>query len=105
MGHVDSGKSTLSGRLLHLLGRISQKQMHKFEKEAKSQVITCLLFLDVPVRFIFSSSRDLGSFRVFKNLVWFWFIFFGSQFGSGNKIRNLLIPNIISDLFQFCFFV
>ncbi|CAN6838938.1 unnamed protein product [Brassica oleracea] len=37
VGHVDSGKSTLSGRLLHLLGRISQKQMHKFEKEAKSQ--------------------------------------------------------------------
>lgn len=37
VGHVDSGKSTLSGRLLHLLGKISQKQMHKFEKEAKSQ--------------------------------------------------------------------
>ncbi|XP_024012446.1 HBS1-like protein isoform X1 [Eutrema salsugineum] len=37
VGHVDSGKSTLSGRLLHLLGRISQKQMHKFEKEAKLQ--------------------------------------------------------------------
>lgn len=35
VGHVDSGKSTLSGRLLHLLGRISQKQMHKHEKEAK----------------------------------------------------------------------
>ncbi|CAN8256706.1 unnamed protein product [Cochlearia groenlandica] len=35
VGHVDSGKSTLSGRLLHLLGRISQKEMHKFEKEAK----------------------------------------------------------------------
>ncbi|CAI9300068.1 unnamed protein product [Lactuca saligna] len=37
VGHVDSGKSTLSGRLLHLLGQISQKQMHKFEKEAKLQ--------------------------------------------------------------------
>nr|XP_043612949.1 HBS1-like protein isoform X2 [Erigeron canadensis] len=37
VGHVDSGKSTLSGRLLHLLGQISQKQMHKYEKEAKSQ--------------------------------------------------------------------
>nr|XP_016466066.1 PREDICTED: HBS1-like protein isoform X1 [Nicotiana tabacum]XP_016466067.1 PREDICTED: HBS1-like protein isoform X1 [Nicotiana tabacum] len=35
VGHVDSGKSTLSGRLLHLLGRISQKEMHKYEKEAK----------------------------------------------------------------------
>ncbi|KAM7267964.1 hypothetical protein ACFE04_010130 [Oxalis oulophora] len=37
VGHVDSGKSTLSGRLLHLLGRISQKQMHKYQKDAKSQ--------------------------------------------------------------------
>ncbi|CAN4088822.1 unnamed protein product [Withania somnifera] len=37
VGHVDSGKSTLSGRLLHLLGRISQKEMHKYEKEAKQQ--------------------------------------------------------------------
>ncbi|CAI8618747.1 unnamed protein product [Vicia faba] len=35
VGHVDSGKSTLSGRLLHLLGRISKKEMHKNEKEAK----------------------------------------------------------------------
>ncbi|KAM5565356.1 elongation factor 1-alpha [Rosa sericea] len=37
VGHVDSGKSTLSGRLLHLLGRVSKKDMHKYEKEAKSQ--------------------------------------------------------------------
>uniref|UniRef100_A0A9I9CHF3 Tr-type G domain-containing protein n=1 Tax=Cucumis melo TaxID=3656 RepID=A0A9I9CHF3_CUCME len=36
VGHVDSGKSTLSGRLLHLLGRVSQKEMHKYEKDAKS---------------------------------------------------------------------
>lgn len=35
VGHVDSGKSTLSGRLLHLLGRISQKEMHKYEKESR----------------------------------------------------------------------
>lgn len=37
VGHVDSGKSTLSGRLLHLLGRITQKEMHKYEKESKLQ--------------------------------------------------------------------
>ncbi|PIA36982.1 hypothetical protein AQUCO_03100018v1 [Aquilegia coerulea] len=37
VGHVDSGKSTLSGRLLNLLGRISEKEMRKFEKEAKSK--------------------------------------------------------------------
>nr|CAD1821062.1 unnamed protein product [Ananas comosus var. bracteatus] len=37
VGHVDSGKSTLSGRLLQLMGRISKKQMHKYEKEAKEK--------------------------------------------------------------------
>ncbi|XP_075497942.1 uncharacterized protein LOC142535635 isoform X2 [Primulina tabacum] len=37
VGHVDSGKSTLSGRLLHLLGKISRKEMHKNEMEAKQQ--------------------------------------------------------------------
>nr|TKV93012.1 hypothetical protein SEVIR_9G199100v2 [Setaria viridis] len=37
VGHVDSGKSTLSGRLLHLLGRISRKDMHKNEKESKEK--------------------------------------------------------------------
>ncbi|EPS59201.1 hypothetical protein M569_15609, partial [Genlisea aurea] len=35
VGHVDSGKSTLCGRLLHLLGSVSQKDMKKFEEEAK----------------------------------------------------------------------
>ncbi|XP_064959035.1 uncharacterized protein LOC135582019 isoform X1 [Musa acuminata AAA Group] len=37
VGHVDSGKSTLSGRLLHLLGQISNKQMHRYEREAKQK--------------------------------------------------------------------
>lgn len=37
VGHVDAGKSTLSGRLLNLLGRISPKEMRKFEKEAKQK--------------------------------------------------------------------
>ncbi|PAN40771.1 hypothetical protein PAHAL_7G338600 [Panicum hallii] len=37
VGHVDSGKSTLCGRLLHALGLISKKQMHKYEKEAKEK--------------------------------------------------------------------
>ncbi|XXG44724.1 hypothetical protein AAC387_Pa01g4449 [Persea americana] len=37
VGHVDSGKSTLSGRLLHLLGRITQKEMHKYEKDAREK--------------------------------------------------------------------
>ncbi|KAK1264329.1 Elongation factor 1-alpha 1 [Acorus gramineus] len=37
VGHVDSGKSTLSGRLLQLLGRISSKEMHKYERDAKEK--------------------------------------------------------------------
>ncbi|XP_074557035.1 LOW QUALITY PROTEIN: uncharacterized protein LOC141813021, partial [Curcuma longa] len=37
VGHVDSGKSTLSGRLLHLLGKVSKKEMHKYEKESKEK--------------------------------------------------------------------
>ncbi|CAL5070809.1 unnamed protein product [Urochloa decumbens] len=37
VGHVDSGKSTLCGRVLHALGLISKKQMHKYEKEAKEK--------------------------------------------------------------------
>jgi elongation factor 1 alpha-like protein len=35
IGHVDSGKSTLMGHLLFLLGSVSQKVMHKHEKESK----------------------------------------------------------------------
>lgn len=38
VGHVDSGKSTLSGRLLHLLGRISRKEMHKKKAKGKGKV-------------------------------------------------------------------
>lgn len=34
LGHVDAGKSTLMGRLLHDLGFVSQKEAHKNAKEA-----------------------------------------------------------------------
>lgn len=34
MGHVDAGKSTLMGRLLHDLGQVSQKEVHKNQREA-----------------------------------------------------------------------
>ncbi|KAG0571574.1 hypothetical protein KC19_VG023400 [Ceratodon purpureus] len=37
VGHVDAGKSTLMGRILHLLGQVTQKEMHKNEKESKQQ--------------------------------------------------------------------
>ena len=35
IGHVDAGKSTLMGHLLYLLGRVSGKQMHRYEKESR----------------------------------------------------------------------
>eukprot|EP00252_Welwitschia_mirabilis_P015903 TRINITY_DN3528_c0_g1_i2.p1 TRINITY_DN3528_c0_g1~~TRINITY_DN3528_c0_g1_i2.p1 ORF type:complete len:496 (-),score=103.14 TRINITY_DN3528_c0_g1_i2:312-1799(-) len=37
VGHVDSGKSTLAGRLLCLTGQISTKEMHKNQREAKQE--------------------------------------------------------------------
>lgn len=36
IGHVDAGKSTLMGHLLFLLGQVSQKTMHKYEKDSKN---------------------------------------------------------------------
>lgn len=35
VGHVDAGKSTLMGHLLYKLKYVSQREMHKFQKEAK----------------------------------------------------------------------
>lgn len=37
VGHVDAGKSTLMGHLLHRLGNVSKKEMHRNEKEAKEK--------------------------------------------------------------------
>ena len=35
VGHVDAGKSTLLGRLLFELGRVSPRLMHKYQQESK----------------------------------------------------------------------
>ncbi|TMW59566.1 hypothetical protein Poli38472_004635 [Pythium oligandrum] len=35
IGHVDAGKSTITGHLLYKLGYVSKKLMHKFEKESR----------------------------------------------------------------------
>jgi translation elongation factor EF-1alpha len=32
IGHVDSGKSTMTGHLLFLLGKVNPQTMHKYEK-------------------------------------------------------------------------
>jgi elongation factor 1 alpha-like protein len=47
VGHVDAGKSTLMGHILHLLGRISQKDMHKNERESKQQVQFLHIFITI----------------------------------------------------------
>lgn len=36
VGHVDAGKSTLVGNLLHKLGEVSQKTLHKYAKDSKA---------------------------------------------------------------------
>lgn len=38
MGHVDAGKSTLTGHLLHDLGFVPAKEMHRNRKDATQQV-------------------------------------------------------------------
>ena len=40
VGHVDSGKSTLMGHLLFLLGCVSSRVMHKYEQDARK--VTCI---------------------------------------------------------------
>jgi Mn2+/Fe2+ NRAMP family transporter len=44
---VDAGKSTLMGHILHLLGHISQKDMHKNERESKQQVQFLHIFVTI----------------------------------------------------------
>ncbi len=37
IGHVDAGKSTIMGHLLHLTGYVDRKTIHKYEREAKAK--------------------------------------------------------------------
>jgi peptide chain release factor subunit 3 len=37
IGHVDAGKSTLSGSILYLMGAVDKRTIEKFEKEAKDR--------------------------------------------------------------------
>ncbi|GAB0491489.1 hypothetical protein MMPV_002743 [Pyropia vietnamensis] len=37
IGHVDAGKSTISGQILYLTGNVDERTMEKFEREAKAQ--------------------------------------------------------------------
>ncbi len=37
IGHVDAGKSTISGQILYLTGQVDQRTIEKYEREAKSK--------------------------------------------------------------------
>ena len=37
IGHVDAGKSTLSGSILYLMGKVDARTIERFEKEAKQR--------------------------------------------------------------------
>ena len=37
IGHVDAGKSTLSGSILYLMGKVDQRTIERFEREAKQR--------------------------------------------------------------------
>jgi|SaaInlStandDraft_6_1057023.scaffolds.fasta_scaffold09064_2 peptide chain release factor subunit 3 len=37
IGHVDAGKSTISGHIMYLSGKVDERTMDKFEKDAKAQ--------------------------------------------------------------------
>ena len=37
IGHVDAGKSTLSGSILYLMGKVDSRTIERFEKEAKNR--------------------------------------------------------------------
>ena len=37
IGHVDAGKSTLSGSILYLMGKVDARTIERFEKEAKNR--------------------------------------------------------------------
>ena len=49
LGHVDSGKSTVSGHLIYKCGGIDRRTMEKFEREAAE---VCILSLYVVRRTI-----------------------------------------------------
>jgi peptide chain release factor subunit 3 len=37
IGHVDSGKSTISGQLMYLMGIVDQRTIQKYKEEAKEK--------------------------------------------------------------------
>jgi peptide chain release factor subunit 3 len=37
IGHVDAGKSTISGHIMYLTGQVDERTMEKYEREAKAK--------------------------------------------------------------------
>ena len=46
VGHVDSGKSTMMGHLLFLLGTVTDRVMHKYEQDSRK--VTCIFLQASP---------------------------------------------------------
>lgn len=44
IGHVDAGKSTLSGNILYLMDMVDKRTIERYEREAKEVRLWCLYF-------------------------------------------------------------
>lgn len=47
IGHVDSGKSTTTGRLIYELGGIAKHDLAKYEKKANGAVLVFWFLIDM----------------------------------------------------------
>jgi hypothetical protein len=58
IGHVDAGKSTLSGSILYLMGKVDARTIERFEKEAKQRNRESWFLAFIMVRDIDDSSSS-----------------------------------------------
>lgn len=63
IGHVDAGKSTLSGSILYLMGKVDARTIERFEKEAKQRNRESWFLAFIMVRESNASSSEPLSFR------------------------------------------